>query len=844
MARRSRRSTQRSRNRARARARAQSAARARNAAKSNKQSKSTKSQSSKPAPKKKPTLTGPGMGPRGKLSSALSQKVRARFKQRESEGRSGLTGGPKGESISSYRSRQKKSVQDAARARNAKFKQTRVQTFGGKKKVFTKSEQKRIEKAGYKVDGYSKAPAQSNTQLQVNKDNQMYGNTFPSGAIGISEEGKALAAKQRAEAAAKKAAEAAAAKKAEAARVAAAKKEATRQRTFDPTRVFGDKAFSQYMQAGGIRGVNMSVFNNPNNYLNKGMNERIKNEQFARFGDPFSTFRKNPDPRTLFGDDALQVGKSDKNFAAGKRGNPFGRPDQAFNIFRPADKGGPGSGPTPLTRETIKRFGPTTLSLASSFLPGYNIGSKLFNEGRTGSALDKSLSNVDNVNVGGLSIGFKSDPSTDIGARVGSFFTSLPGKISDAFTGGDDTKVASAGGLNIGGGVDSGDAPQSKVGRVLTFGKNLVQQPKALVAYGADVANQLFSPRLADGTLKGNMDFAGNLPGDKGFDNRDVQIKSAVNNAMDSKFVQQFGENLGLPKDFKAQTKDALAALGENYKGATADRDGIYKGTSETLKNLSSDKRLAPVAKFLNQLGTENENVTDADRNKKFSMMGFQTPINNETAADIITAFQPNVEKMPGLSRADRGLIEGGGGNRLISGKLTDIAREALTGNIGTGESLGLAKGSPLTIGNMVDAGNLIASNKETEGTLASKRSQEIANLANKAGKITTPSIIKGLIPRFGGSGSFRPNAVSSLGEGATTLAAATPTSVEEVLPLPTTATQTGTDSGNLASIMQDAYQNQMSLYGMNPNYFAQFRRPRFNRPRKRFRQVFNRGYF
>ena len=68
--------------------------------------------------------------------------------------------------------------------------------------------------------------------------------------------------------------------------------------------------------------------------------------------------------------------------------------------------------------------------------------------------------------------------------------------------------------------------------------------------------------------------------------------------------------------------------------------------------------------------------------------------------------------------------------------------------------------------------------------------------------------------------------------------------SVEEVLPLPTTTTQTGTNAGNLASIMQNAYQNQMSLYGMNPNYFANIMQPKFNRPRKRFRQVFNRDYY
>ena len=696
-------------------------------------------------------------------------------------------------------------VRDAAAARHAKFKQTRVQTFGGKKTSFSKAEQKRITDAGYSVQGYSKAAPRSNTQLQVDKDNQMYGNTVPEGSFGISEAGRIQAEKNKAEAAAK----AAAARKAEAARVAAAKKEATRKRTFDPTR-----ANTNMVSFG-------AMYNNPlssNNYFNLGKNIRVPNEDTASF-------------RRLFKDDISQVTRTDKGFKAG---------DKSLKSFRPLKAFTPDmvkTGPTPLARQMATRFLPGALKNIS-------LGSQIFNQGREDSGLTQSLNQVGNINAGGLSIGFKSDPSTDIGARVGSFFTSLPGKISDAFTGGDDTKVASAGGLNIGGGVDSGDAPQSKVGRVLTFGKNLVQQPKALAAYGVDVAKQLLTPKLADGTLTGNMDFAGNLPGDKGFDNRDVQIKSAVNNAMDSKFVQQYGENLGLPKNFKAQTKDALAALGENYKGATADRDGIYEGTSKTLKNLSSDKRLAPIAKYLNQLGTDNENVTDADRNKKFSMMGFQTPFTNEQAADAITAFQPNVEGMAGLSRADRGLIEGSGGNRIISGKLTDIAREAITGNIGTGDSLGIEKGTPLTIGNMLDAGSTIASNLQNPDTLASKRSAEIGRLADKAGKITTPSLIKGLIPRFGGSGSLRPNAVSSLGSGATTLAAATPTSVEEVLPLPTTATQTGTDAGNLASIMQNAYQNQMSLYGMNPNYSANFMQPRFNRPRKRFRQVFNRGYF
>ena len=706
-----------------------------------------------------------------------------------------------------------------ARQRHKKFKQTKVQTFGGKKTNFSNAEKKRITDAGYSVQGYSSAPAKSGTDAMVARDNQMYGNTFPSGSFSISPAGRRQAEANRKAAAAKKA--------------AAARKEATRKSTFDANRLSFNMENNPFTGQSFLAGG----YNQPGrlgSWFDKGLNIRVPNEASASFGrlvkDDFAQLGKFTDKSGkieggLFGSGIPKNFRQVKQLFTGKGGLGF-----SFGS-------GIGTGPTPLGRQAVRRFLP--------YAGQISLGRDIFNQGATDSATANLMNNI-NTGVTNLTGGrlTANNPETDIGARAGRFFTSLPGKIVNAFTGGDDAKVASAGGLNIGGGVDSGDAPKSNVGRVLTFGKNLVQQPKALAAFGVDVANQLFSPKLADGTLTGNMDFAGNLPGDKGFDNRDVQIKSAVNNAMDSNFVQQYGENLGLPKNFKAQTKDALAALGENYQGATADRDGIYKGTSETLKNLSSDKRLAPIAKYLNQLGTDNENVTDADRNQKFSMMGFPTPFTNEQAADAITAFQPNVQGMAGLSRADRGLIEGSGGNRIISGKLTDIAREAITGNIGTGDSLGIQKGTPLTIGNMLDAGSTIASNLQQDGTLASQRSAEIGRLADKAGKITTPSLIKGLIPRFGGSGSFRPNAVSSLGAGATTLAAATPTSTEEVLPLPTTATQTGTDSGNLANIMQNAYANQMSLYGMNPNYFANIMQPRFNRPMKRFRQVFNRGYF
>ena len=102
-------------------------------------------------------------------------------------------------------------------------------------------------------------------------------------------------------------------------------------------------------------------------WFNKGVNTRIPVESKAKFGNPFSYFQKNPDPTTLFGDDALQRGQSNKNFKAGKKPGLFGRPDRAFGLdlidsFKqkrlvtvPASQGGPMSGPTPVTRELVKR---------------------------------------------------------------------------------------------------------------------------------------------------------------------------------------------------------------------------------------------------------------------------------------------------------------------------------------------------------------------------------------------------------------------------------------------------------------------------------------------------------
>lgn len=80
----------------------------------------------------------------------------------------------------------------------------------------------------------------------------------------------------------------------------------------------------------------------PLEWWNRGRDERVANENEAPWSE-------------LWEDDNAQKGMSDEAFAAGKKAPWLGRPDQAFNPFRKRDKGGPGSGPTPMVRQVFER---------------------------------------------------------------------------------------------------------------------------------------------------------------------------------------------------------------------------------------------------------------------------------------------------------------------------------------------------------------------------------------------------------------------------------------------------------------------------------------------------------
>ena len=128
-------------------------------------------------------------------------------------------------------------------------------------------------------------------------------------------------------------------------------------------------------------------------------------ERQVPFGNPRQQLPRNfggveIDPNTLFGDDVLQRGQSDESFRAGKKPSSLiGRPDQAFNPFRSGDKGGPGSGPTPLIRQGVERG----LQFAGALVPKLNAyattanmlykGMDAATRARTGQTLAERVSN-------------------------------------------------------------------------------------------------------------------------------------------------------------------------------------------------------------------------------------------------------------------------------------------------------------------------------------------------------------------------------------------------------------------------------------------------------------------
>ena len=739
-------------------------------------------------------------------------------------------GGKKGnKSKKSKTKKEKTAVQKAAEARHAKFKQTRVQTFGGKKTSFSDAEKKRITYAGYSVAGYSKAApnsgATSETDKQVARDNAMYGNTFPSGGIGFSEEGKAQAEAQK-----------------------------SVQGNFMPSNPVyqGVGAYS------GVRRYRDSDYLTAAPYVNA----------FQQTFGPNATLKGN---RFNPADRAAALGAGYLDAGAGLI--------NAFKNMGP--QGLLGFGKKIPNVPTLPKFENENLQKLRNFgsvvIPGlqtFGAANRLAKVGLGQEVGQMTLSNAA-YNAGVRPALTKTGITGVNPLTIAKAFT--PGMLKTGPTAGGSAAIlgtatglsaaqqakaneTQTGGLNIGGGVDSGDdsgdAKGSKTGRVLNdigdaintykgiFNdvsaiRNAVAPKPQFATFREDAAeqaalNKASTPLSIDskdvrsdikslfGTGMNYKDVANTVSdaravvegGAEGFKNLSASdqqnlVKSAGGIIDNSKVFESLGKQYTGSDTFKDQTQGTLAAVNKTLKEASQDTKGRVDPINNLLANFNKTPGYETASKYLKTL--ENPNLTTRQR--------------------IQAAYDPTSPKVEALSKEDRGIV-GSAGNLLIGGKLSDVFRANNPTERGT-------TFTPTDSANLI-ANTMIAAN--TPGSLTQQRFSEIGALTGQGTKVTPGSLIKGVLPRLGRgtNNTLR----SSTGSSPTTLAEATPTSVEEILLLPTTTAQGGTNATDLAQIQQQAYNNQLSIYGMNPNYFAQFRQPKFNTRPIKFRQQFNRDYY
>ena len=695
-----------------------------------------------------------------------------------------------GKTISQVKAANQKSMKDAATARHAKFKQTRVQTFGGKKTSFSKSEQKRITDAGYSVSGYSKAKPNvgAGTAAMVAADNAQYGTSVPEGSFSISEAGQAEAAANKQE-------------------KAAADMAARSQNMFSAPSgtnyggitagrlgtTFGDmfsnpKFMYQGNFAGRAPGVSNYFATNPNVAATYTRPGGLKGIPFAK-GDVTGSLTRFNVPegakitRNMTGFQQLKLNPNQmKNLGMGLT---VAGDDVAGVAAKSAGKFGV---------KTLGKFGARAIPFAGA---GLSIADSISRFGKgdyTGAAL-----------------------------AAGS---AIPGPVGWASLGGLAAKdIASAmstqpttpsGGLNIGAAANAsetgeGTSESNTLGRALS-------QPNVVKGFGKDALNlsrlsldRFLTPSLADGTLTGQMDFAGRLPGQKDFDSRDQVAMKAYDAATKSEGVKALAGNAGIDMGAADKALKALGPYGSQIRAG--DRDATYEPLSKLAVDIGARDELAPVSRAI-RAGFDKE----------------ATPMSIARAA-----FNPNAEGIPSISQKELG-IAGGVGNRLLSGKATDAVREATVG-YGDREgavNAGLTPGSALSLGQMFDTGQALAQNVQNPNTLAGQRFDEGKRLVGAGGKVTAGSLIRGSLPRFGNRTGSSGSTSIMRGTG-TTAPAATP---EELLlpqtPTYTAPTQTGTDTSNLQQIQQQSYMQNLAQLGItNLMQLPQFRTQQQPAPRR-----------
>jgi len=742
-----------------------------------------------------------------------------------------------GKTVSDVKTANKEAMKVAAKERDTKFKQTKVQTFGGKKTNFTEAEEKRITDAGYKVAGYSKAPAKSDTQLQVDKDTAQYGNTVPSGSFGISEEGKALAAQQKAEAAAKKEAER---KAAAAAAEKARKAEEKRQVQFDPSRLLGgtiaqtgaavaDKVAKPTVMyqgnfAGRLPGISNYFSPDAGAAATYSRSGALKGVPFAG-GSPTGTLTKFNVPA------GAQLGRSPLGIRQFKL-----TPSQMSQLGKGVTVAGDDA--AKLAAKGLGKYGARAVPFAGAALSLADAGMRIRDKDYTGAALAAASAIPGPVGLAALGgLAFK-----DVRAAM-----NAPQQVAST----------QAGGLNIGGGVDSGEAPSNTARAITnkaTFGDRLKQ---SIGAFGtlnqnmSDLSGQSTGPintaknlvkSLAVGGKDLSMeDMAASTSFAKAF--KDKPLDAVANlNPDGSRRVIKTLSTLNKNKDvsealanyggegFQKGLRDTASLVSDNYDKLSTDAKGNRKVVSDML--MGNDPR-AEFGKRLAFQQKENPQLSMQSKIKYASDPNFKQYTGTDRQGNKV--FE---NKIKGINRKEMGIV-GSLGNLVLSNQ----GRDVVTGNLpGTNNALDLAS-------------NIINTGRDPKSSTY-KASQGFLKTIGAGGQPTPGSIIRGINPfrgsdRGGGTTTTTPT-FQSVGTGG-----GGDTPVGQVPQIPATGTvpqfqvpelpvQQGTDPSNLANIQNESYQSTFkNLMAINPNYSARFqmRRRRGGR-RGSFKRAFSRRFF
>jgi len=786
-------------------------------ARGNKGSKSTSSKgtSSRSSSKSKsPSNRSPSTKtPTKKYKRPPTTLAQKRFREREAAGLSGLTGGPKGESMSQYRARQREQVQNAALGRRAT----------------------------------------SLTGIPSGKN-------LPAGSFGISEAGRAQAEANRTEAREKKIAAMSPRNQALARQAYA--KYGTINPTFADT--FGATSgdlrnplnapnYAAAMGAGytdsvvgglnfaknlipGVKQLpniptlpayndarlqnlrNISSFAIPGAQLTSSLSNLGRLNSIKGLASPKlmrtlhgtdknaarsilsslknpanigKTFREAPG---MLGKGAYQsrFGNIATSYQGGLRGTAFGAKD-GVNIQAIVPRGARTLGGATVT--SGKQLDRGT-SIASGVLSGKYTGPKAMQI--------KAMLNAPAPKSGGVLSG-------------GAATTGLTGASAMS------TKAVKAGGLNIGS-EDSEGTGNNNLARALSFA---AKNPGAVAQDAGMIAGELASGDLSIGditqgigdyrtvmagdTFRDKVENFANLPNER----KENYLTKGLDLADRSAIVQRIGEQAGLPSDFKAQTKELGGEIGRRLATVKAgDRDSTYKAISDFSRDIGTDPKLGLAGR-----------MAESFRTRK-----------GTTMEKIASGYDKNSPTIKGLSAAERGIV-GSVGNRIISGKATDMAREAMSG---------MTPGASLTRGNIATIGtNIMRDTAPGADTVSAKRASEIKSLVTGGSRgrdITPGSLLRGVNP-FRRSGQGGSNILSRPGGGGTTTAPVgqlpqVPNPAQVELPvIPQQQEQQGTQASTLAGIQNQSYENTFN------NLMAQFRPRRMGR-RRNFRTSFNRDYF